>query len=193
MVIPAFSIPIGLYNISADEINNEILVNNLRNYKKIYTNEPLLSNGITSYFDNTETLLNENNFLSEREVFSTKLNEYCSTVGIPKLRISSSWFNITQSNGMVFPHRHELSVISGVYYPVVNEETSPLILENPLNIYRMIDCKYNIENNYTKKEMIIQPENGLLVLFSSYINHYTKPCNVEKIVISFDTIYDEKK
>ena len=193
MVIPGFSIPIGLYNITADEINNETLVTNLRNYKKINTSEPLLYKGITSYFDNSETLLNETNFISTGTALQNKVYEYCSTIGIPKVSISSSWFHITQSTGIVLPHRHELSVISGVYYPVVNDKTSPLILENPLNIYRMVDCKYNVENNYTRKEMIIQPENGLLVLFSSYINHYTKPCESERITIAFDTIYEEKK
>ena len=106
------------------------------------------------------------------------INDYLKTLTLPPTMLSSSWFNILYKGGSVEKHQHadswdnkESSVVSGAYYPYVEENSCPLIFENEDENYESI------------------PTSGMMVMFPSWLSHYTKPNQSSKrITVSFNTI-----
>lgn len=99
---------------------------------------------------------------------------YCEKHKISKLKFINSWFNITEPGSKLKPHNHsggEESILSGAFYVSVGENSVPLIFPD-------IDTS-------------IKPYSGLLVIFSSDLIHYTEEEKEQRIVISFNTDYEE--
>ena len=93
--------------------------------------------------------------------------------------ISSSWFNILGEGHKVGRHRHveswddrEGSVVSGAYYPHVEDGSAPLIFTFPEG-----------------KVVNMHPSNGSLVIFPSWVDHHTTENQSNKrITVSFNTV-----
>ena len=104
--------------------------------------------------------------------------DYVKSYEIHESLMSSSWFNILYKGGVVEKHQHaeswndeKGSMISGAYYPYVDENSCPLIFENEDENYESI------------------PTSGMMVMFPSWLSHYTKPNQSSKrITVSFNTI-----
>jgi len=90
---------------------------------------------------------------------------YCNKYNIPPLKFINSWFNISETGNKLKAHKHEESIVSGVFY--LSGKT-PLIFSG------------------TK----IEPYPGLLVIFSSDLIHYTEEETEQRMVISFNTDYE---
>ena len=93
--------------------------------------------------------------------------------------ISSSWFNILGKGHKVDRHRHvdswddrEGSVVSGAYYPYVDEGSAPLVFTFP------------------EKKVIEMPcSSGSLVIFPSWLDHHTLENKTDKrVTVSFNTV-----
>ena len=67
------------------------------------------------------------------------IDSYCDDAGLEPSLLSTSWFNVMGEGSNVERHRHEGSVVSGAYYPLVEDESCPLIFESPLRQVRMCD------------------------------------------------------
>ena len=44
------------------------------------------------------------------------IHKYSTLLGTFPIHLANNWFNIMSPNGVVHPHRHEGSVVSGAYY-----------------------------------------------------------------------------
>ena len=103
------------------------------------------------------------------------INDYLKTLTLPPTMLSSSWFNILYKGGSVEKHQHadswdnkESSVVSGAYYPYVEENSCPLLFGDG---------------------SIKEAFNGLLIIFPSWLEHWTTPNQSGKrITVSFNTI-----
>ena len=103
------------------------------------------------------------------------INDYLKTLTLPPTMLSSSWFNILYKGGSVEKHQHadswdnkESSVVSGAYYPYVEENSCPLLFGDG-----------SIKESF----------NGLLIIFPSWLEHWTTPNQSDKrITVSFNTI-----
>ena len=71
-----------------------------------------------------ENLLHINEFEDMRKTIEERLNEYCDDAGLEPVDIGKSWINHQVQEGYVASHRHELSIVSGAYYPIVEEGTN---------------------------------------------------------------------
>ena len=115
------------------------------------------------------------------------INEYCFHAGLEYTEISKSWLNAQQLDGRVDLHRHELSIVSGAYYPFVEPNSSPLIFKSPILGPKMSEIHAKA-TEYTADEMEFDVRTGFLILFPSWLYHYTKPNPTEKrITMSFNT------
>jgi len=93
--------------------------------------------------------------------------------------ISSSWFNILGKGHTVARHRHvdswdvrDGSVVSGAYYPYVDEDSAPLVFTFPEG-----------------KVIEMPPKSGSLVIFPSWLDHHTFENQTDKrITVSFNTV-----
>lgn len=98
--------------------------------------------------------------------------------------ITSSWFTKTKKGKHTHLHDHNGLDISGVYYLQTNGHDGSIVFEHPMSM---------LSNNFimwliTSKDKIIQPQNGKLILWPSYIRHRveTNTTDNDRISISFN-------
>jgi uncharacterized protein (TIGR02466 family) len=146
----------------------------------------LLNNGLSS-IGNTD-------FLASAELKDIKsaiqdaVNIYTQEAGLESCTVAHSWFNILHSGHEVKPHRHEGSVVSGAFYPFVEEGSVGLNFESPLKPVKMNDIAEK-QTQYTSYTSTIQVKSGLLIIFPSWLIHYTEQNQTSKrFTISFNTI-----
>ena len=173
-------------------ISNFIKVVDLSKHNQVcldVINESELSNysfikGKSSYETNKQFLFNPK--LKDLMIdIQLSIIDYVKSHEIHESLMSSSWFNILGKDGLVEKHQHSKSwndengsVISGAYYPYVDDNSCPLIFEHDSDIYNGPHQPY---------ESI--PTSGMMILFPSWLQHHTKPNQSEKrITVSFNTI-----
>jgi len=138
-----------------------------------------LVSGVSSYEIDKEFLFKE-----ELKPLMIKIQECINEYIRPNEKleasvISSSWFNILGEGHKVGRHRHveswddrEGSVVSGAYYPHVEEGSAPLIFTFPEG--RIVN---------------MHPASGSLVIFPSWLDHHTTENQTDKrITVSFNTV-----
>jgi len=99
------------------------------------------------------------------------------------------WANIIQKGGFQDVHFHPPSWLSGVYYPklpsaVADETRKPEGWLEFGRAYYMLDAKADVPLR------LVQPKEGLIVLFPAYFGHRTVPfeSDEERISVAFDVM-----
>tara|TARA_B100001059_G_scaffold228614_1_gene259959 strand:+ start:259 stop:861 length:603 start_codon:yes stop_codon:yes gene_type:complete len=102
--------------------------------------------------------------------------------------VTSAWTIINVKSSSNSRHIHSNNYLSAAYYVKAPKDCGDIIFYDPRNarlIRKPITNKENILNAETVK---IKPQDGLLVLFPSYLYHSVEEnlSNEERIVISFN-------
>jgi uncharacterized protein (TIGR02466 family) len=100
------------------------------------------------------------------------------------------WININQKNNFNLQHSHPSSFLSGVLYVKVPKNSGKIVFLDPLRQVRVCYEEYwhitdSVSRNklfYKKYEII--PEDGMLILFPSWLEHYVEPNNSDEDRIS---------
>lgn len=98
--------------------------------------------------------------------------------------ITNSWITFNGKNDFHHVHSHSNSIISGVFYINVSEESDCIRFVHPIKSQLMIGC------NEHGGEYIQTVCNNFLIMFPSYLEHYVPPINYEKytrISLSFNS------
>ena len=88
------------------------------------------------------------------------------------------WFNVNRKHNFNHPHVHNSCNFSGIYYLNVPKNSGVLRFNNPdkiiqsLSFYEGPFHNYNGSNN---SQFVITPEEGLLVIFPSHLEHSVEP------------------
>ena len=136
-----------------------------------------------------ENLLHINEFEDIRKAIEERLDEYCDDVGLERVDIGKAWINDQAQEGYVASHRHELSIVSGAYYPIVEEGSASIVFESPIRTPRMSEI-HNKATNFTADKMEFEPKSGMLILFPSWLYHYSLPNKTaNRVTISFNTFH----
>ena len=98
----------------------------------------------------------------------------------------NSWATWVKGDGYIDKHIHEESWISGAYYCKVPEVTKSS--DNHHGYFEYGCIPNNIEFQIDKKKGYIKPEEGMLIIFPSYLYHQTVPHDTseDRISIAFD-------
>jgi uncharacterized protein (TIGR02466 family) len=99
------------------------------------------------------------------------------------------WFNINKYKDFNVPHTHPFSKISGVFYVKIPENSGDIVFVNDTKIENYLPSeKINQYNNYNSSTWSIKPQENMLYLFPSWLNHYVKPnfSKEKRISISFN-------
>ena len=109
------------------------------------------------------------------------------------LTVGNYWYNINTSKDQNHPHTHPGSILSGIIYLNCPLNCSPVIFLNPnhLLISSYINSLSNLSfNSYLGLHYIKQPNNGDLIIFPSWLEHYVPVGNYEgeRISLSFNVI-----
>ena len=99
--------------------------------------------------------------------------------------ISNSWLSLFKKGNYGHVHEHGTSTISGVYYYQTNEKDGKLFFRAPNPYYQ----SNNIWQNF-KQELIVEPKQGLLILFPGWLDHgiQTNETNHDRISLSFNIV-----
>lgn len=159
------------------------------NISEIYSGpHGLIDNSNSSYGHDFSILYQDNLDFVKNEIEECIL-DYVNTSGLQPISITGSWYSKMESGCRLHAHRHEGSVISGVLYVDVDEDSSPLIFKSPLMPYKMNDLYEKFDNSYASSGLSLKPTKGSLVLFPSWLEHETPPERGKRCIISFNTFY----
>ena len=104
-----------------------------------------------------------------------------------RINFNESWYHITKTNGMHEPHIHPGCSWCGIYYiQSGNNDSGYTVFENPIKS-TYIDHGNLFLNNMNIVR--IKPEDGMLVVFPSYLNHYQALYKgvEDRIVVAFNS------
>jgi len=146
----------------------------------------LIENGVSS-FSPTRNILLSPDLIELKNDFQKCVDYYSKELKIYSTYIHQSWFNIMENQGKVAPHNHGNSVLSGVFYPFLEEDTCNLFFQSPLytalNFLPLYPTTQHFQDDFK-----IDIKSNHLYLFPGWLTHYTeKNKGNKRIVISFDT------
>ena len=188
--MPIYSVPIWQSEYPEFEDHKEIFLSTIEDYKK--ENPSIKKSNIAGYHS-PETLHGVEEF---RPLF-----EYICQLGMKAVSdlnfvecdvaLTSAWLNINDSRQCMNSEHIHGDVFSGVFYLKAPEESGKLVLQNPA-INRMWNgCALTAQKNqFTGESIRIEPIEGNIILFPSYLPHSVETNNHDeaRIAISFNLI-----
>ena len=105
-----------------------------------------------------------------------------------KVKITSMWSVINKKNASNSRHIHSNNYISAAYYVKAPENCGDIVFHDPRSVTTFRYPKISKQNKLNSNVFTIQPKEGLLALFPSYLYHSVdlNRTNEERIVISFN-------
>lgn len=127
-----------------------------------------------------------------KEVLSYHFDYYAKTMGIMKLKLGNSWFNIQNEGSLLRDHIHDGSVASMALYVNAPSGSSPIVFQNPnlTSEFNNTIEQYN-EHNWTRYQFDINA--GDLIIFPSWLKHgsgYHKNDSNNRMVVSVNSKYE---
>jgi len=128
------------------------------------------------------------------DIVLSNCNEIKKEFGFKQEKIvdlANYWVNINHKNNFNLPHLHIDSFLSVVYYVKVPKKSGKIMFKNPILAHQ-----YTIHNNmidefthFNSSEWGVQPEEGQLLIFPSWLEHYVQPneSNDYRVSIAFNT------
>lgn len=108
-----------------------------------------------------------------------------------ELKMSSCWINIMPTDVLHTMHIHPLSVISGTYYVQTPKNCSSIKFEDPrLESFMASPPRKHNAKDHNLRHYSLQPQEGQVVLFESWMRHEVPKNNAAKERISISFNYD---
>jgi uncharacterized protein (TIGR02466 family) len=188
--MPIYSVPIWQSEYPEFEDHKEIFLSTIEDYKK--ENPSIKKSNIAGYHS-PETLHGVEEF---RPLF-----EYICQLGMKAasdlnfvecdVALTSAWLNINDSRQCMNSEHIHGDVFSGVFYLKAPEESGKLVLQNPAINRMWSGCALaSQKNEFTGESIRIEPIEGNIILFPSYLPHSVETNNHDeaRIAISFNLI-----
>lgn len=107
------------------------------------------------------------------------------------LKIDNAWININKKHNYNAPHDHSYGLFSGVYYVKAEQCMGDVVFVSPCPAQGICVNSSIIKtlNPFNNNIFRVTPKTGMLILFPSWIYHYTLPNQTEedRISIAFNT------
>ncbi len=124
-----------------------------------------------------------------RAFIEEKLDEYVTNImgATNKVVITQSWLNKNAKNQWHHEHVHPNSMVSGVWYPLINEKSPPIKFKR--SDYSVTSFDIKEFNNFNSATYMLPLRKGELILFPSNLEHMVPPnqSDEERISLSFNT------
>jgi len=136
--------------------------------------------------------LNANNIKDYINSIGPYINETLIDMGWDlknqKVKITSMWSIINRNDATNARHIHSNNYISAAYYVKAPENCGNIVFHDPRSEPVYFHPRVENPNNLNTNIVSIKPEEGLLVLFPSYLHHSVdvNRSNEDRIVISFN-------
>ena len=188
-LVHIFSTPVWISELPDFKQHKESFLTSVRNFKKKNPQGEQISN--VSGYQSPSTLQKEKEL---EPLFEHVCNMAMSAIQDlnfveSNIFITEAWVNFNDSRQCMNTEHVHRDVFSGVFYLNVPPESGKFVISNP-GINRVWDgCNLIGEKNqFTGEMMRIEPEEGSIILFPSYVPHSVETNNHddERISISFN-------
>ena len=154
-------------------------------------NQETQGNNIFHYKQRSEDtfVLDDPKLSNIREFIELKLQKFVQEVmnSTDELVITQSWVNKSGKGESHHEHVHPNSLVSGVWYPVMNPQHPPIHFYS--RAQRTVSLQCESGNNFNSDTYFLPPLAGDLIIFPSHLAH-SVPVNhteEERISLSFNT------
>ena len=108
-------------------------------------------------------------------------------------KITQFWINSNFNESIVRPHRHPDGFFSAVYWPLADENSSPLGFITPNQQLAHVFRPQYVKNfnPFNSEQFFFQPKSDCLLIFPSWMWHYVAHKNsnsTDRISIAFDSM-----
>jgi uncharacterized protein (TIGR02466 family) len=187
-----YSVPLWQSQYPEFEEHKEIFLNAIRNYKEQNTTKETPRSNIAGY-QSPDTLQGVPEL---RPLFEHLCQLGFKAVGDLDfvdcdIALTEAWLNINDSRQCMNREHVHGEVFSGVFYLSAPEESGKLVLQNPAINRMWKGCSLTSQKNqFTGESIRIEPIEGNIILFPSYLPHSVETNNhdEERISISFNLI-----
>jgi uncharacterized protein (TIGR02466 family) len=164
------------------------LITDLKDY--LNDNPPEVRSNVNG--KHSRTLLHEDPRFTQLFNFITNIvNESAESIGLPgNLKVMESWVNINDTPGAFNLQHIHGGVISGCLYIQVPKGSGKLYLTNPAPIHLWEGLNVTPDRNeYSGETKEVDPIEGTIIMFPSYLPHAVGPntSDVERISVAFNT------
>ena len=119
------------------------------------------------------------------------MNQYCRDIlgEEPSLRHTQSWINVNPPGSSHHKHFHSNSILSGVLYLQVDDQTGKFLVHREDN--NRISNEIKNYNQYNYKYLFFEPKQFELYIFPSSLSHSVdeNKSTENRISLSFNTFY----
>lgn len=147
----------------------------------------------SSHYSNSDCIsgIVKNTLPDFKDMVEYYLNLYSDVMGIQKVEIANSWFNIQNKNSLLKYHTHPGSVVSLAFYVNVPNGSTGIVFDNPNSISKFNNMIVQ-SNPHNHGWYRLDVKAGDLVMFPSWLQHgsnYEKNQSNNRTVISINTKY----
>ena len=183
-----------MYNIFSSYIHEELFNFNTKQFKKEILDLKTKDKGrmISNYggWQSNDFRTVPKEFISLFNKISANVEKVEKHLSLSKkLTLYNLWYNVNGLSSFNKPHTHPGSIISGVYYISIPQNSGNIVFLNQDmdKFYDLIDSY----NNYNSSTWTIISKENLCIFFPSYLRHYVEPNfnKKERISISFNYGY----
>lgn len=138
-------------------------------------------------FDQTYNIVDNSKIQSLKTIIYKSMDMVIDKLGIevPQVEINSIWINSYKETQSIHPHNHSNSWYSGVYYPYGSEH-GPITFLTPLTSTTTISPNCIRKNQFNQDSAEFSVKTESILLFPSWLMHYTKPATKPKLSVSFN-------
>lgn len=110
----------------------------------------------------------------------------CKTV------VSDCWANINSPGSYNRKHTHFNSMLSGVYYPSVPENSGEIVFTDPRIQAYVITLPVTRKTGFTSRRIRRTPSEGEFILFPSWLEHSVEmnKSDEERVSVAFNVFFD---
>ena len=114
--------------------------------------------------------------------------DMCWNLKNNQVRVTNCWSIINKKFASNAGHIHANSLISSAYYIRASEDSGKIIFDDPRPGATIKKGPYKSLSPWNEGNVSIQPKEGLLIMFPSYLVHHVQPnmSNQERIILSFN-------
>jgi uncharacterized protein (TIGR02466 family) len=142
--------------------------------------------GMTTFYSGN--LASKPEWLEVAEFIENTARSLLSSEYQGNLRITNMWATLYPAGAFVPEHIHNNSLYSGVFYVKAKANCGDLIFKDPVNVAKSMCSKLGRGFPTTDIVYTQQVEDGLMVLFPSWLPHSSQPnqSSNDRIIISFN-------
>jgi uncharacterized protein (TIGR02466 family) len=191
-LMPIYSVPLWQSEYPEFEEHKETFLSAIREYKEQNPTKEIPRSNIAGY-QSPDTLHQVEELYPLFEYICQMGFKACADLDFIDcdIAITSAWLNVNDSRQCMNSEHVHSDVFSGVFYLSTPEESGKFSLTNPAINRMWQGCSLALQKNeFTGESIKIEPVEGNIILFPSYIPHSVETNNhdKERISISFNII-----